>query len=86
MAVGEAYVLVAEVDLPPGCDVDGVQSAFRRAGDNLGSESCVPAAVTTAAGDIREGTYPHGRGRGRKPFTMVSLPSWHAGALAARWR
>ena len=32
---GELYVLVAEVDLPGVCDVDGLQSALRRAGDEL---------------------------------------------------
>lgn len=33
---GELYVLVAEVDLPAGCDVKGLQAALRRAGDDLG--------------------------------------------------
>lgn len=33
---GDLYVLVAEVDLPGGTDVDGLQAALRRAGDELG--------------------------------------------------
>ncbi len=33
---GDLYVLVAEVDLPAGCDVEGLQAALRRAGDELG--------------------------------------------------
>ncbi|HET7534608.1 MAG TPA: ACT domain-containing protein [Nocardioidaceae bacterium] len=33
---GELYVLVAEVDLPADCDVEGLQAALRRAGDDLG--------------------------------------------------
>lgn len=33
---GDLYVLVAEVDLPAGSDVDVLQAALRRAGDELG--------------------------------------------------
>ena len=33
---GELYVLVAEVDLPADCDVEGLQAALRRAGEDLG--------------------------------------------------
>lgn len=33
---GGLYVLAAEVDLPEGSDVDGLQVALRRAGDELG--------------------------------------------------
>jgi glycine cleavage system transcriptional repressor len=33
---GDLYVLVAEVDLPAGCDVEALQTALRRAGDELG--------------------------------------------------
>jgi glycine cleavage system transcriptional repressor len=33
---GDLYVLIAEVDLPPGSDVGGLQAALRRAGDELG--------------------------------------------------
>jgi glycine cleavage system transcriptional repressor len=33
---GELYVLVAEVDLPADCDVEGLQAALRQAGDDLG--------------------------------------------------
>lgn len=33
---GELYVLVAEVDLPADCDVEGLQAALRRAGEGLG--------------------------------------------------
>ncbi len=33
---GDLYVLVAEVDLPPTCDVVALQAALRRAGDELG--------------------------------------------------
>ena len=33
---GDLYLLVAEVDLPGGCDVESLQGALRRAGDELG--------------------------------------------------
>ena len=33
---GDLYVLVAEVDLPTGCDVHGLQDALHAAGDRLG--------------------------------------------------
>ncbi len=33
---GGLYVLVAEVDLPADCDVEGVQEALHRAGESLG--------------------------------------------------
>lgn len=33
---GDLYVLLAEVDLPPGVDAEGLQDALRRAGDQLG--------------------------------------------------
>ncbi|HSE10813.1 MAG TPA: ACT domain-containing protein [Nocardioidaceae bacterium] len=33
---GDLYVLVAEVDLPAGCDVEGLKAALERAGDELG--------------------------------------------------
>jgi glycine cleavage system transcriptional repressor len=33
---GDLYVLVAEVDLPVRCDIDALQSALRRAGEELG--------------------------------------------------
>jgi glycine cleavage system transcriptional repressor len=33
---GELYLLVAEVDLPAECDVEGLQAALRRAGEELG--------------------------------------------------
>jgi glycine cleavage system transcriptional repressor len=33
---GDLYVLIAEVDVPPGVDVGGLQTALRRAGDELG--------------------------------------------------
>jgi glycine cleavage system transcriptional repressor len=33
---GDLYVLVAEVDLPAGSDVQGLQAALRRAGEELG--------------------------------------------------
>ena len=33
---GGLYVLVAEVDLPVRCDVEGLQAALRHAGDQLG--------------------------------------------------
>ncbi|HEX6874400.1 MAG TPA: ACT domain-containing protein [Nocardioidaceae bacterium] len=33
---GDLYVLVAEVDLPARCDVEALQTALRRAGDELG--------------------------------------------------
>jgi glycine cleavage system transcriptional repressor len=33
---GGLYVLVAEVDLPARCDVEGLQAALRRAGEDLG--------------------------------------------------
>jgi glycine cleavage system transcriptional repressor len=33
---GELYLLVAEVDLPPGCDVEALQAALRAVGSDLG--------------------------------------------------
>jgi len=33
---GELYVLVAEVDLPAGCDVEALDTSLRRAGHELG--------------------------------------------------
>ncbi len=33
---GDLYVLIAEVDLPAACDVEALQSALRRAGEQLG--------------------------------------------------
>ena len=33
---GDLYVLVAEVDLPADCDVEALQAALRRAGEQLG--------------------------------------------------
>lgn len=33
---GDLYVLLAEVDLPPDTDVDGLSTALRHAGDDLG--------------------------------------------------
>jgi glycine cleavage system transcriptional repressor len=33
---GDLYVLIAEVDLPAACDVEALQAALRRAGEQLG--------------------------------------------------